>query len=66
MTEHKFKIGQVVYFHHKKSRLVSDAPPGPYQIIRRLPAMEGEFQYLIRSAHESHERVAGESELTRV
>ena len=26
MTEHQFKIGQVVHFHPKKSRLVSDAP----------------------------------------
>jgi hypothetical protein len=44
MAEHKFKMGQVVYFHPKKSRLVSDAPPGPYQIIRRLPAIDGEFR----------------------
>jgi hypothetical protein len=65
MAEHKFKIGQVVYFHPKKSSLVSDAPPGPYQIIRRLPAIDGEFQYVIRSAYESHERVARESELSR-
>jgi hypothetical protein len=65
MAEHKFKIGQVVYFHPKKSRLVSDAPPGPYQIIRRLPAIDEEFQYVIRSAYESHERVAREGELSR-
>lgn len=65
MAEHKFKIGQVVYFRPKKSRLVSDAPPGPYQIIRRPPAMDGEFQYVIRSEYESHERVARESELSR-
>jgi len=66
MAEHKFKIGQVVYFHPKKSRLVSDAPPGSYQIIRRLPATtDGEFQCVIRSESESHERVATESELTR-
>src|SRR5579872_5384002 len=32
MTEHKFKIGQVVYFHPKKSKLPSHAPSGPYQI----------------------------------
>ena len=65
MAEHKFKIGQAVYFHPKKSRLVSDAPPGPYQIIRRLPAIDGDFQYVIRSAYESHERVAKETELAR-
>jgi len=65
MAEHKFKIGQVVYFHPKKSRLPSCAPSGPYQIIKRRPAIDGEFQYVIRNAYEDHERVARESELTR-
>jgi hypothetical protein len=65
MAEHKFKIGQVVYFYHKNSKLPSYAPSGPYQIIRRLPAIDGKFQYVIRSAHEDHERVARESELAR-
>ena len=64
MAEHKFKIGQVVYFHPKNSRSPSYAPSGPYQIIRRRPAIDGEFQYVIRSAYEDHERVARESELT--
>jgi hypothetical protein len=66
MTGHKFKIGQVVYFYPQKSRLPTYAPSGPYQIIRRLPAMDGEFQYVIKSAHEDHEGVATESELTRL
>ena len=44
MAEHKFKIGQLVYFHPQRSRLVADAPAGPYQITRRLPAVDGEFQ----------------------
>jgi len=65
MAEHKFKIGQIVYFHPEKSRLPIGAPSGPYQILRRLPAIDGEFQYVIRSAYEDHERVATESELTR-
>jgi hypothetical protein len=65
MAEHKFKIGQIVYFSPQKSRLPSYAPSGPYQIMRRLPVIDGEFQYVIRSAHEDHERVARESELTR-
>ena len=63
MAEHKFKIGQVVYFHPK--RLAAGTPSGPYQITRRLPAAEGEFQYAIKSAYEDHERVAMESELSR-
>jgi hypothetical protein len=46
--------------------LVAGVPSGPYQITRRLPAVDGEFQYAIKSAYEDHERVAMESELTRV
>jgi hypothetical protein len=65
MAEHKFKIGQLVYFHPKKSRLAAGAPTGPYQIIRRLPAADEEFQYAIKTVFEDHERVAKESELTR-
>ena len=65
MAEHKFKIGQIVHFHPKKLTFQVDAPSGPYQITRRLPATDGEFQYVIRSAYEDHERVAKESELTR-
>jgi hypothetical protein len=62
MTEHKFKIGQLVYFQ-PGSR--AHARPGPYQIVRRLPESEGEFHYVISSTYEDHERVARESELTR-
>jgi len=65
VTEHKFKIGQVVYLRPKTSSLPLSASSGPYQIIKRLPATEGEFQYVIRSANEDHQRVARESELTR-
>jgi hypothetical protein len=59
MTEHKFKIGQLVYLH-PNSRIA------PYQITRPLPEADGEFQYAIKSAFEDHERVAHESDLTRV
>jgi hypothetical protein len=65
MAEYKFKIGQAVYFRPKRTSTPLSAPPGPYQITRRLPAAEGEFQYVIRSANEDHERVAKESELSR-
>jgi hypothetical protein len=40
MAEHKFKIGETVFFHPS---LPNDAPRGAYQIIRRLPASEGHF-----------------------
>ena len=62
MTEHKFKIGQLVYFQPGSP---DHARPGPYQIVRRLPESEGEFHYVIRSTYEDHERVARESQLTR-
>jgi hypothetical protein len=62
MAEQKFKIGERVYFH---SRSQHETPPGPYHIIKRLPAANGEFQYVIRSEYEDHQRVARESELSR-
>ena len=67
MTEHKFKVGQLVYFHPKAvGRAQLDAVPGPYLITKRLPAAEdGEFQYEIRNTLEEYNRVARESELTR-
>ena len=54
------------YFHPKRGASQIDVRSGPCQIIKRLPATHGEFQYVIRSAYEEHERVATESELTRV
>jgi hypothetical protein len=62
MAEHKFKIGEIVFFEPKAS---ISAPRGAYQIIRRLPFSEGVFQYAIRSAYEDYERVAKEYELSR-
>jgi hypothetical protein len=61
MAGHKFKVDEVVFFHPNVS---VDAPRGAYQIIRRLPASEGTFQYVIRSAYEDHQRVAKEYELS--
>jgi len=66
MAEHKFKIGQNVFFRPKKSKLPSYAPSGPYRITKRFPAVDGEFEYAIRSVNESHERIARESDLTSV
>ena len=67
MTEHKFKIGQLVHFHPKGAGWPQvDAAPGPYQITKRLPAAEdGEFQYEIMNSLEEYNRIARESELTR-
>jgi hypothetical protein len=68
VTEPKFKIGQLVYFHPKRAvqPQLDAVPPGPYKITRRLPAAEdGEFRYEIRNTLEEYNRVARESELTR-
>jgi hypothetical protein len=65
--QHKFKIGQLVHYHPKKTaRFRHEGLPWLYQITRLLPAIEdGEFQYEIRSTLEEHDRVARESELAR-
>jgi hypothetical protein len=58
VTEHKFKIGQLVYFH-PKVRPQLDVVPGPYLITRRSPAtQDGECQYEIRNTLEEYNRVA--------
>jgi hypothetical protein len=63
MTEHKFKIGQIVYLDAKKSCLPLRMPRGPYKVLRRLPAAKGEFQYVVRSADGSFDHVVREREL---
>jgi hypothetical protein len=61
MAEHKFKIGEIVFF----TKVSVNAPQGAYEIIKRLPTSDGAFQYVIRSAREDHRRVAKEYELSR-
>jgi hypothetical protein len=43
-----------------------EAPRGMYIVTKLLPESHGEFEYFIRSAHEGHERIAKESELSGV
>ena len=65
MVEHKFKIGEMVYFRSAARGV--DAPRGrSFQITQRLPAAGGQLQYRIRNAFESYERAASESELQPV
>jgi hypothetical protein len=42
-----------------------NVPGGAYEVTKHLPHNGREFEYRIKSAGEEHERVAGESELTR-
>jgi hypothetical protein len=62
MPSHKFKIGETVMLKPAVSRNV---PGGAYEVTKQLPHNGREFEYRIKSAGESHERVAQESELTR-
>jgi hypothetical protein len=61
VAEHKFQTGQRVTL---AADLISRrATGGGYVVIKQLPERDGEFEYRIKSASETHERVARESEL---
>ena len=62
MPSHKFHVGEIVSLRAFVSRNV---PRGAYEVTKQLPHNGREFEYRIKSASEEHERVAGESELTR-
>jgi len=62
MPSHKFKIGETVMLRPAVSRNV---PGGAYEVTKQLPHNGHEFEYRIKSASESHERVTRESELTK-
>jgi hypothetical protein len=57
LTDHKFKIGQLVEYHSR------ERASGVYQVTQLLPPEGGTFQYRIRNANEPHERVVKEHEL---
>jgi len=63
MPTHKFHLGQLVQLIPAISRNV---PGGSFEITKKLPERDGEFEYRIKSMNERHERVARESELTGV
>jgi hypothetical protein len=63
VASHKFKVGQIVTIRPALSRSV---PGGVYMVTKQLPENLGEFEYRIKSVEEVHERVARESELTKV
>lgn len=61
MREHKFQIGQTVYF---TSRPIGHmAADSSYEIVKLLPSDGSDYQYRIKSAREAFERVARESQL---
>ena len=62
MDRHKFATGQSVSFLARRDEL--NVPSGTYTIVRQLPAEGREWQYRVKNAHDGHERVMRESQLT--
>jgi hypothetical protein len=61
LKEHKFQIGQTVYFTSRPIGHMS--PNSSYEVVRLLPSDGADYQYRIKSAAEAFERVARESQL---
>jgi hypothetical protein len=61
MNRHKFGVGERVDFIPAFYRRATTTME--FEIVRQLPALNGEFFYRIKSAQEPHERVVGESQL---
>lgn len=62
MSSHKFKVGQTV--DYSPGRLGMPVLSREYKIVRLLPAEGGDNQYRIKSAAETFERIAKESQLS--
>lgn len=61
MSDHKFKVNQLVDFVAWDFRLT---PLGQFEIVRVLPVEHGIHRYRIKSVADGHERVAVENELS--
>lgn len=62
MTEHKFRVGQLVRLSRDDVTNTTDL----YQVAHMLPTTpEGELQYRLRGIYEWHERMAVESQISR-
>ena len=58
---HKYRVGQDVYY---SPPIRHGAAPGTYKVLARLPVeSEGRLTHRIKSAAETFERTADESEL---
>ena len=62
MPFHKFNVGDTVAL---KPTFRRNVPGGIYEIVKVLPETNDDREYRIKSANESYERVARESELTK-
>ena len=63
MPYHRFKLGQTVETPYDGPH--AQIPRGPHIIVRLLPLVGGELQYLVRSAVDGVERVVVESQIRR-
>jgi hypothetical protein len=64
LPTHRYDAGQMVRF--TGGFPYRNAVVGDYEVVRRLPSRDGEFQYRIKSTGEPYERVVRESELEHV
>ena len=63
-NEHKFALGQTVYFTSKLLGHMS--VDDTYQVVKLLPSDGHDYQYRIKSKGEAFERVAKESQLDQL
>ena len=63
MSDHTFKIGQLVRFAPGRSSMA--AKSSEYKIVRLLPPEGGQNLYRIKGVAETFERMARESDLSR-
>lgn len=62
MTPYKFSVGQKVSFHPDERSLAHLR--GGYSVVRRLPSINRDWQYRVKSDRDTHERIVLESQLT--
>jgi hypothetical protein len=62
MTYHKFKVGQTV--NVIPNRLDKHLPGGAYVVVRLLPIEGVDVRYRVKNAHDGHERVVHEDQLS--
>lgn len=65
MSSHRYAIGQTVYLTPNRFDR-SSARKGRFTVTGLLPESRGDYQYRIKNAGDSHERVAYESELQKI
>jgi hypothetical protein len=63
-VDHRFAIGTMV--HLNRIAPLSNAAPGPYEVLAKLPERGGELQYRIKSQHELYQRIIQEPDLDPV